>query len=130
MSFTPDEALITVDFTGTSLEGLDAKIRDVETDVLREMVRLSSEVEGRKSAGAIDQLICHVADMIVEWDLEIPAGTPLPPTREVIGQRSLGRFTLPLVRMCVNAVQDVGGDLKKDSRSGPPSLAVLPMTAP
>ena len=33
MGYTPDDALITVDFTGTRLDGLHVTVHDVETDI-------------------------------------------------------------------------------------------------
>lgn len=136
MGYTPVEAVIAVDFTGTTLDGLHVKIRDADTDTLLDLLRKAGKIRGGKveesgeeSAEALDALFTAVAGMIVKWDLEIPAGHPLLPTREVIGKLSFGRFTLPLVNMCVKALQDVGEELGKDSASGQRSLAALPMTA-
>lgn len=130
MGFTPDEAVVAVDFTGTVLDGLNVKIKDADTDTLLRLVRDAGKIgsgkveqSGTETAAALDALLTAVAEMIVEWDLEVPAGTPLPPTREVLGQRSFGRFTLPLVNMCIRALNDVGGELGKGSDSGRQSLA-------
>ena len=130
MGYTPDDYLINVDLTGTRIEGLTVKVRDVETGVLAKMIRLSGHfdaADGDKSADAFDELLTMVADTIVEWDLEIPAGNPLPPTKEVLDKRG-SKFTLPLLMAVVKVLQDVGDDLKKDSPSGPPSpVGSLPM---
>jgi hypothetical protein len=131
MGWTPPEEIITVDFTGTRFEGLDVKVRDVETGHLLEMVRLSEQTknagEGVGSA-AFEELITMAADMIVEWDMEVPEGNPVPPTKESF-LRLRQRTALPLVMMIIKAIQDVKDDLKKESSSGGPYLAALPMTA-
>lgn len=132
MGYVPQQVVYNVDFSGTKLVGLEIKVQSISTDQILHLTRLAETFDvsasGARQGDAVDTLLTELAGMIVSWNVETPDGTPVPPSRQALGQQDLGRFVLPVLRMCIDAIVGVDDELGKGSASGPPSPAVsLPM---
>jgi hypothetical protein len=84
MGFTPQEKIYSIDFAeGHDLHGLHLKMRSLSLGQYNHMMRLGM-VPGvnEKAMDANDEMVALFADKIVDWDLEIPVGHPVPATVE------------------------------------------------
>jgi hypothetical protein len=145
MAFTPPEAIYELDFTGTELDGLTVKARGSD---IGGVLALSEMIDGMgdapdpddaasatpeklaryaKAMDAMRRIIDTYSRVLVSWDLEIPAGNPVPATAE--GMQRLGvRHLMMIVKAWQQAVSQVSDDLGKDLPGGGPSPAgSLPM---
>lgn len=145
MAFTPPETIYVLDFTGTELDGLNVEARSSDIGgvlALSEMIDGMGDVPDPEDAASAtpDKLARYAAAMdsmrkiietysrvLVRWDLEIPAGSPVPATAE--GMHRLNpRHLMMIVKAWQQAVSQVPDDLGKDSPGGGPSPeALLPM---
>jgi hypothetical protein len=147
VAFTPPELLYELDFTGTELDGLTVQARSAD---IGWVLNLSAMLEGMgdmpdpdaedaetltpaKAAryGAamesMRRLVVDFARVLHSWDLEIPAGTPVPATVEGLHQLNV-RHLMMIIKAWKQAVSEVPADLGKDSPGGAPSpVASLPM---
>lgn len=101
-----------------SREARDAKTPDQQMAIAKK----TAEV-----AAVTDQFYRNFADHLIEWNVEEPPGTPVPPTFEGVKTQEMG-FISDILMAWRTAVQGVEPDLSGPSNSGQPALeASLPM---
>lgn len=145
MAFTPPETIYVLDFAGTELDGLTVEARSSDIGgvlALSEMIDGMGDVPDpedaasvtpeklaryAKAMGLLYKIIDTYSRVLVSWDLEIPAGNPVPATAE--GMHRLNtRHLMMIVKAWQQAVSQVPADLGKDLPGGGPSPeASLPM---
>jgi hypothetical protein len=144
VAFTPGRVLYELDFTGTELDGLTVVATGTTiggllgmSDMIDGMGELpdldddtASPEKVARFAGAMAQLrrlVETYAEVLVSWDLELPAGQPVPATAEGM-MRLIPRHMMMIIKAWQTAVSQVPDDLGKDSPGGAPSpVASLPM---
>lgn len=145
MAFTPPQVTYELDFVGTELDGLTVVATGTTvgnlltmSDMIDNLGELPDEDElaqagpetAKRFAGAMTklrQLVDTYAEVLVRWDLEIPAGHPVPPTAEGMARLS-PRHMMMIIKAWQAAVSQVPAELGKDSIGGAPSpVASLPM---
>lgn len=130
MAYVSPDVVYTVDFTGTKLAGLEVTVRGVDTDGLLDvggkLAALGGDDDTEGAKKAVKELLTSFAGLIVSWNVEKPAGTPLPPTREGLGRLDLRQEVLPMLKMCLDAAYGVAEneELGKGSENTPQSAAV------
>jgi hypothetical protein len=135
----PDHEGLKVSMTGQNLgEILDAGViggvmaegeklkREAEAAVTHEQ-QLAIIEKARALSEVIDKFYRDFASHLIEWNVEDPPGTPVPPTFEGVKTQEIG-FISDILASWRTAVQGVRPDLSQPSSSGQPALeASLPM---
>lgn len=123
MGFTPEPTHYKLVFTQPEYLGLEVTVRamSVQESLDFDDTRFA-EVTDAKSLRAKQEGIGHkLADVIVDWNVEIPAGNPLEP-----GYESLLRLENPLAQALTTAwlttTSGAAADIPLD-RDAPPGLA-------
>jgi hypothetical protein len=147
VAFTPTRVLYELDFAGTELDGLTVSACSADIgwvlglstmiDAMGDMPDPDDEDATDLTPGkaarygaamaSMSKLVEDFARVLDSWDLEIPAGTPIPATVEGL-HRLDPRHLMMIVKAWQQAVSQVPADLGKDSPGGAPSpVASLPM---
>jgi hypothetical protein len=147
VAFTPPEPLYELDFSGTELDGLTVTARSTDigtTLAFSEMLDgmgdlpdpdaddpgdVTPEKAARygKAMDSLRRIIEAYARVLVSWDLEIPAGVPVPASAEGM-MRLNPRHMMMIIKAWQVAVSQVPDDLGKDLPGGALSPAAsLPM---
>ena len=112
MGFTPETQIYKLTFRGTDLDGLEVRIGECTVGEFSRMVTPIAD-GGMNDKEGLDLLLKYLKS----WNLEIPAGTPVPLTDE--GVRSI---PLPLLnklnRAWTVAMAEVPDPLGRQSRNG------------
>ena len=85
MGFTPKSEILKLVFEeGTPLHGLVVRVKPCTVGEWNDMLRWSAEkkANGGEVAEANDRVTQLFLDHVVEWDMEIPEGVPVPLTLE------------------------------------------------
>lgn len=137
MGFTPRSTVYTLDFEGTEYNGLEVKMRATKLGALfgaPELLGIKERIDaGGSTLPAADDLdrimdqYRELAEHLVSWNLEIPAGTPVPATLD-----GLKALEVPLVNVIAQtwrtAMGEVAPPLSGGSSSGPlPDVLSVPM---
>jgi hypothetical protein len=145
VAFTPGQVLYILDFTGTELDGLTVEATSTTIGgllSLSDMIDDVGELPDPDAAPSLDpkqvkryaaamakfrRLVDTYADVLVSWDLEIPAGNPVSADAEGMLRLS-PRHLMMIIKAYQVAVSQVPAELGKDSTGGAPSpVASLPM---
>lgn len=135
----PDHEGLKVSMTGQNLgEVLDAGAigavmaegdnlkREAEAAGTHEQ-QLAIIEKARALSEVTDKFYRDFASHLIEWNVEEPPGTPVPPTFEGVKTQEMG-FISDILTAWRTAVQGVQPDLSQPSSSGQPALeASLPM---
>lgn len=140
MGYTPRSTVYVLDFSGTEHDGLEVRMRATALGTLFDAGELVGIAERIDAAGAsaipaaedVDRMVDQyrdLADHLVSWNVEIPAGTPVPATLD-----GLKKLELPLVNQIAQAWRTAMGQvappLPQSSSSGPlPDLSSVPMAS-
>lgn len=140
MGFTPKGKVYVLDFEGDpELDGLEVKCRSAPISAMLamgELLESATSIEGGdpndpavavRQLQAMRPLLAAYADVLVEWNLELDPGTPVPATFEGLCRLDAGQV-MRIIAAWQKAVSDVPAPLPEPSSSGAPSLAAsLPM---
>jgi len=85
MAFVYDPAVVVVDFSDPSMEGLELRTRRVSIDELLTIIRLQGGFL-TSDPDDITALLAMFCDCSTGWNMARPDGTPIPLTREVVAQ--------------------------------------------
>lgn len=118
MGYKPKRKIYTLAFEGEEYEGLEVKIRGLNTGQVMDID--AARADG--GDGAIVTMLKLMADQLVEWNVDHPdTGEPVPTTFE--GIRSLDiDFNWAVIDAWQNAAAGVKAPLDSDSTSTEPSL--------
>lgn len=117
MGYRPKRKIYTLEFDGEEYEGLEVKIRGLNTGQVMDIDT------ARQDGGdaAIVAMLQLMADQLVEWNVEDDDGAPVPTTFE--GVRSLDiDFNWAIIDAWQNAAAGVPAPLESASTSTAPSL--------
>lgn len=147
MAFTPPEVLYELDFVGTELDGLTVTAASADIGTIVDIASLMGDVDDAAISNAdpedprtgealkpamskLSQIIEMYGALLRDWDMEIPKGTPLPPTVEGL-RKVQPRHLMLIIKAWQQAVTQVPDDLGKGSTSGAsPLVASLEMAPP
>ena len=89
MGFTPEPTTIKLNFKDTELDGLEVVTKSCSVKEFNQFIRLSMTdiTRGENPAASNEEIEKLFASKLVSWNLEIPAGRPVPTT--LAGIRSL-----------------------------------------
>lgn len=133
--FRLPEAQYTVDFSGTSLAGLEIVLREMSTGDVLELGALAAAFGDEDNPGDVDpddirNLLTRFIRFIRSWNLVTADGTPEPVAVDTLMRYPLGRFVLPVLNRCITAINSMDGELGKGSGPGSPSaLESIPTAA-
>ncbi|BBC35294.1 hypothetical protein SGFS_065880 [Streptomyces graminofaciens] len=117
MGYKPRRKIYTLAFEGEEYEGLEVKIRGLNTGQVMDID--AARADGGDSA--IVAMLQLMAEQLVEWNVEDDEGQPVPTTFE--GVRSLDiDFNWAVIDAWQNAAAGVPAPLESGSTSGEPSL--------
>jgi hypothetical protein len=122
MGFCPEATVYVLEFEGTELAGLTAKMAGLTVAEYGQLIRLvsvSGSDEG--AAEANDKIIEMVAESLISWNMEDKKGNPVPPTLDGV-QSQESRHILRLFTAWYKAMNEIGDDLEKGSSSGGTTL--------
>ena len=117
MGYRPKRKIYTLEFEGEEYEGLEVKIRGLNTGQVMDIDT------ARQDGGdaAIVAMLQLMADQLIEWNVEDDDGQPVPTTFE--GVRSLDiDFNWAIIDAWQNAAAGVKTPLDEPSISTEPSL--------
>lgn len=78
MGFTPETTTIKLNFSGSALEGLEVVTHSVSVGVYNKLIGGESLSVFDSNAQILDQFLTA----LVSWNLEVPAGRPVPKTKK------------------------------------------------
>jgi hypothetical protein len=118
MGFTPDMPVYRLNFEDTELDGLIVRTNPCTIEEWNEMLRGQGEQNnGKEVADANDKATEKFLQYVVSWNLEIPAGTPVPIT--VDGFNKLGtRHGAMIITAWQRAMTEVPTNSRPGSSSG------------
>lgn len=118
MGFTPDTPVYKLNFEDTELDGLIVRTNPCTIAEWNEMLRGQGEQKnGKEVADANDKATEKFLQYVVSWNLEIPAGTPVPITVE--GFNKLGtRHGAMIITAWQRAMTEVPTNSRPGSSSG------------
>ena len=125
MGFTPETTTYRLTFDGTDLDGLIVELESVSVGVMLDLLALADTAKDNPASTA--KFFDTLGDALIEWNLEIPAGNPIPADRTGV-RRLTAPHAMTLVKAWASAMQDVPAPLDQPSTGGSPSAVVsLPM---
>lgn len=131
MGFTPPRTVYRLDFEGTDLDGLEARMYGGNLGQAFEfagLVGITDETATAEDVRLLLQQYSVIADHLKSWNVETDEGEPVPPDLE--GLKSLELKHVQIIAKAWQAAQvDVPGPLPSSSPSGPPDLLEIPMAA-
>lgn len=129
MGFTLPSTTLVLDFAGTELAGLEAKVRSVSFGRLLEIMELVETFETattvRAQAEAMSQVIDHFAGVLKSWDAVDDDDQPVPATSEALKALDF-RHVLIIVKAWQDVMTSVPAPLGESSPGGEPSVVPLP----
>lgn len=126
MGFRPKRRIYDLQFEDPDMEGLEVKIRHVDTG---QSLALDSAIS---SGGEDGVRVCLdlLAENMIEWNVEDDNGQPVPVTMDGLLSQELD-FNLAIVNAWREAILGVPAPLDSASPDGEPSLeASIPMDVP
>lgn len=114
-----------LDFEGTDLDGLTAKVRSAPIGEFMRLGELADELETTETVAemkaVMDVMLGLFDDVLVEWDLVDDDGVPIPATAAGMAQLEMDEVML-FITAWQNAVAAVPAPLSPASNAGSPSL--------
>ncbi len=130
MSYQRKRKTYVLDFEGTDLDGLTVRARSAPIEhalLMEELADFTDAKTGKQRAAQVRELICHFAEVLVEWDLVDDDGAPVPPTAAGLAVLDEDELAL-LITAYQTAGTGVAAPLGEGSPDGSPSaVPSIPM---
>lgn len=128
--YVPKRKTYALDFAGTDLDGLEVKLRGMNTGELIDAMEKREAAGEDAGSGEFAELLQLMADKIVSWNVKTEGGRPVEPTLAALREQDPD-FNIGIIDAWTTAINGVPAPLEQPSPDGELSLvASIPMDIP
>lgn len=128
MGFTPKRKLYELEWPeGSDYHGFEVTMARIPVGEFRDLLA-ATEAGSTVALDQLDRIYELVGSNIVEWNLEIPAGTPVPPSVDALRKQDV-ELLMEIIGGWFGAMTQVADPLDGRSTGGVPSveLSTIPV---
>lgn len=130
MGYVRERKVLRLRFADPEMDGLIVRARVISLGQFLEVVGLREVDPKSMGREELDKLFGVFVGALLEWNLEEPAGVPVPVTIEGVHSQDAD-FIMAIIRAWVDGIASVSGPLGAASSNGGRSLeASMPMESP